>query len=114
MTFRRAFCATSKVSSRIIKPLKAIRSNSPAGRTVAKHSKACAPRWSVGKQKPMPEIYLIGGPNGAGKTTTATKVLPELLNCQGFVNAVYIARGLSPFNESAVVMQAGRLMLRRL
>ena len=62
----------------------------------------------------MAEIYLIGGPNGAGKTTTATKVLPELLNCREFVNADYIARGLSPFNESTVAVQAGRLMLRRL
>ncbi|HEY0075516.1 MAG TPA: zeta toxin family protein [Abditibacteriaceae bacterium] len=62
----------------------------------------------------MAEVYLIGGPNGAGKTTTATKVLPTLLNVREFVNADYIARGLSPFNESSVAVQAGRLMLQRL
>lgn len=62
----------------------------------------------------MPDFYLFGGPNGAGKTTTATKILPELLNCREFVNADYIARGLSPFTESTMAMQAGRIMLRRL
>ena len=33
-------------------------------------------------------LYIIGGPNGAGKTTASYSVLPRILQCREFVNAV--------------------------
>jgi predicted ABC-type ATPase len=62
----------------------------------------------------MPNLYVIAGPNGAGKTTVALKLLPEFLNCNEFVNADFIAKGLSAFNTESVAIAAGRLMLQRL
>mgnify|MGYP002860187516 CR=1 FL=1 len=59
-------------------------------------------------------LYIIAGCNGAGKTTASFTILPEILGCRNFVNADEIARGLSPFNPSAVSVQAGRLMLHRI
>lgn len=62
----------------------------------------------------MKRLYIIAGPNGAGKTTASYTVLPEILNCNEFVNADEIARGISPFNPEKVSIQAGRLMLNRI
>lgn len=62
----------------------------------------------------MPELYIIAGPNGAGKTTASTTILPEVLNCKEFINADYIAAGISPFNSDSVAVQAGRIMLERI
>jgi predicted ABC-type ATPase len=62
----------------------------------------------------MKRLYIIAGPNGAGKTTASYTVLPEILNCQEFVNADEIARGISPFNPEKVSIHAGRLMLNRI
>ena len=59
-------------------------------------------------------LYIIAGCNGAGKTTASFTVLPEMLNCQEFVNADEIAAGLSPFNPEGVALQAGRLMIERI
>jgi predicted ABC-type ATPase len=59
-------------------------------------------------------LYIIAGCNGAGKTTASYTVLPEILNCKAFVNADEIAKGLSPFQPEAVVIEAGRLMLKRI
>lgn len=59
-------------------------------------------------------LYIIGGCNGAGKTTASYTVLPEILQCQEFVNADEIAKGLSPFNPESVAIEAGRLMLLRI
>jgi len=42
----------------------------------------------------MPNLYIIAGCNGAGKTTASYTVLPEMLNCEEFVNADSIALGL--------------------
>ncbi|RZK32049.1 MAG: zeta toxin, partial [Hymenobacter sp.] len=39
--------------------------------------------------------------------------LPEFLDCQEFVNADEIARGLSPFRPEKVAVEAGRIMLNR-
>ncbi len=58
-------------------------------------------------------LYIIAGCNGAGKTTASFTVLPEMLDCQEFVNADEIARGLSPFHPEGVAIQAGRLMIER-
>ncbi|HEX8024117.1 MAG TPA: zeta toxin, partial [Mucilaginibacter sp.] len=62
----------------------------------------------------MPNLYIIAGCNGAGKTTASYTVLPELLNCNEFVNADNIAAGLSPFNPESVALEAGRIMLQRI
>jgi len=58
-------------------------------------------------------LYIISGCNGAGKTTASYTILPEILDCREFVNADEIAYGLSPFNPEGVIVEAGRLMLKR-
>jgi predicted ABC-type ATPase len=58
-----------------------------------------------------PTIYLIAGCNGAGKTTFAKEFLPTEVKCLRFLNADEIARGLSPLQPSASVVQAARLLL---
>ncbi len=59
-------------------------------------------------------IYIIAGCNGAGKTTASFTILPQVLDCDEFVNADEIARGLSPFHPERVSIEAGRLMLERI
>jgi predicted ABC-type ATPase len=62
----------------------------------------------------MKRLYVIAGCNGAGKTTASYTILPEILECEEFVNADEIARGLSPFQPEKAGIQAGRLMLERI
>ena len=62
----------------------------------------------------MKKLYVISGCNGAGKTTASYTILPEMLDCNEFVNADEIAKGLSPFNQNKVAIQAGRIMLTRI
>lgn len=62
----------------------------------------------------MPNLYIIAGPNGAGKTTASFAVLPQMLNCNEFVNADEIARGLSPFQPEKVAIEAGKIMINRI
>ncbi len=62
----------------------------------------------------MKRLFIISGCNGAGKTTASYTILPELLECEEFVNADEIAKGLSPFNPESEAIQAGRLMLERI
>ncbi|MBO4621871.1 MAG: zeta toxin family protein, partial [Paludibacteraceae bacterium] len=64
---------------------------------------------SNGKKK----LYIIAGCNGAGKTTASLSILPEVLDCQEFVNADEIARGLSPLNPYSMAIDAGKLMKQR-
>jgi len=59
-------------------------------------------------------LYVIAGCNGAGKTTASYTILPEILDCQEFVNADEIARGLSPFQPENVALEAGKIMLHRI
>lgn len=61
-----------------------------------------------------PEIYVLAGPNGAGKTTVAARLLPAALGVSRFVNADFIAQGLSPHAPQASALGAGRIMLRRI
>jgi predicted ABC-type ATPase len=63
--------------------------------------------------KPPPRVVVFAGPNGAGKSTHADAILAAL-GIETFVNADYIARGLSGRNTDAVAFEAGRIMLRRL
>ncbi len=65
------------------------------------------------KPKPSPRVVIFAGPNGAGKSTHADAILAAL-GMATFVNADYIARGLSGRNTDAVAFEAGRIMLKRL
>jgi len=60
-----------------------------------------------------PRIVVFAGPNGAGKSTHADAILAAL-GIETFVNADYIARGLSGRHTDAVAFEAGRIMLKRL
>ena len=62
----------------------------------------------------MKRLFVIAGCNGAGKTTASYTILPEMLECDEFVNADEIAKGLSPFQPDKAGIQAGRLMLERI
>ncbi len=62
----------------------------------------------------MPNLYIIAGCNGAGKTTASLTILPDILNCNEFVNADNIAAGISPYNVESVAIEAGRIMLHRI
>ncbi len=59
-------------------------------------------------------MYIIAGPNGAGKTTLSYTILPEIFECEEFVNADEIARGISPFRPGKAGIRAGKLMLQRI
>ncbi|MGH2623436.1 MAG: zeta toxin [Sphingobacterium sp.] len=59
-------------------------------------------------------LYIIAGCNGAGKTTASFSILPSILECQEFVNADEIAKGISPFQPDKVAIEAGRIMLKRI
>lgn len=61
-----------------------------------------------------PQVVVIAGPNGAGKTTAAQTLLRGTLGVRTFVNADWIARGLSAFDPDSVALEAGRIMLNRL
>ncbi len=60
---------------------------------------------------PPPTIYLIAGCNGAGKTTFAREFLLKEVGCANFLNADYLALGLSPLSPELAAMKAGRLLL---
>ena len=59
-------------------------------------------------------LYIISGCNGAGKTTASFTILPEIIDCDEFINADEIAKGLSPFQPETVAFEAGRIMLNRI
>jgi len=58
-----------------------------------------------------PTIYLIAGCNGAGKTTLAKEFLLQEVGCSNFLNADYLALGLSPLSPEIAALKAGRLLL---
>jgi predicted ABC-type ATPase len=60
------------------------------------------------------QLYILAGCNGAGKTTASKELIPEILDCQIFVNADEIAFELSPFQPESVAIQAGRIMLAQI
>lgn len=61
----------------------------------------------------QPRVVIFAGPNGAGKSTHAEPIV-KALGINTFVNADYIARGLSGLNTETVNFEAGRIMLKRL
>ena len=70
-------------------------------------------KTNYAKTKPAPRVIVFAGPNGAGKSTHADAILGKL-GIETFVNADFIARGLSGRNTDAVAFEAGRIMLKRL
>ncbi len=60
------------------------------------------------------KLYILAGPNGAGKTTFAKEFLPNYVECLDFVNADFIAGGLSPFLPERAAIRAGRLMIEQI
>ena len=68
---------------------------------------------ALSQQPPARRVVIFAGPNGAGKSTHADAILAAL-GMEIFVNADYIARGLSGRNTDAVNFEAGRIMLKRL
>lgn len=58
-----------------------------------------------------PTIYLIAGCNGADKTTFAKEFLLKEVGCANFLNADYLAFGLSPLSPETAAMRADRLLL---
>jgi predicted ABC-type ATPase len=63
----------------------------------------------------QPTIYLIAGCNGAGKTTFAREFLLKEVGCKNFLNADYLALGLSPLSPEIAAMKAGQwFILHRL
>ena len=68
---------------------------------------------SLKLNKPAPRVVIFAGPNGAGKSTHVDAILATL-GISTFVNADFIARGLSGRHTEAVTFTAGRIMLTRL
>lgn len=62
----------------------------------------------------MPHLYVISGCNGSGKTTASFNFLPQILECDEFINADEIARGLSPLNPEKAAIQSGRILIARI
>ncbi len=60
------------------------------------------------------KIYIVAGCNGAGKTTASFTILPEYMQCEEYINADEIARGLSPFHPESGPVEAGKLMISRI
>ncbi len=58
-------------------------------------------------------MYIISGCNGSGKTTASYTLLPQMLDCNQFVNSDEFAKSLSPFNPSAASVSASRYMLMK-
>lgn len=66
----------------------------------------------MGKKEPT--CFIIAGPNGAGKTTFALRYLPQTAGCKNFINADFLAYGLSPFDSLAAQYKAGEIFLREI
>ena len=57
-------------------------------------------------------VVIIAGPNGAGKTTFARVFLAPMKDSIRFINADFIAAGLSPFAPELMAVRAGKIMLQ--
>ncbi len=62
-----------------------------------------------GSPNSSPSVVIFANPNGAGKSTHANAILAAL-GIDTFVNADYIARGLSGRHADAVAFEAGRIL----
>ena len=93
--------------------LTAVRDMKAGRRAVAGGFPTLTKKISDAKSKLTPRVVVFAGPNGAGKSTHADAILAKL-GIETFVNADFIARGLSGRNTDAVAFEAGRIMLKRL
>lgn len=59
----------------------------------------------------MPTCWIVAGPNGGGKTTFAMTYLPDVAQCQRFINADLIAAGLPPLAPERELVSASRIFL---
>ena len=59
-------------------------------------------------------ISVIAGPDGAGKSTFVENYLNRYVDCDEFLNADLIARGLSPFAPERQASRAAEIFLQRL
>lgn len=59
-------------------------------------------------------ISVIAGPNGAGKSTFVENYMSRYIDCDEFLNADLIARGLSPFAPERHALRASEIFLQRL
>lgn len=59
-------------------------------------------------------ISVVAGPNGAGKSTFVENYLNRYIDCDEFLNADLIARGLSPFAPERQALRASEIFLQRL
>jgi predicted ABC-type ATPase len=66
------------------------------------------------KMPEQPSCYIVAGPNGAGKTTFALQYLPKIVSCNNFINADEIAKGVSPLDFEAGLLQASKIFLQSL
>jgi len=62
----------------------------------------------------MPHLYVISGCNGSGKTTASFNVLPQILECDEFINADEIARGISTLKPEKAAIEAGRILIAKI
>jgi len=69
---------------------------------------------SKGRTASEPRCIVIAGPNGAGKTTFAREFLPKQTDIVQFVNADFIAGGLSALKPQIAAIAAGRVFLSEL
>ena len=92
------------------KPLDYTDLGDEASRSVDFRVAEAAARYADARKR----VIIIAGPNGAGKTTFAREFLPQEAACPAFVNADYIAAGLSPFAPDVAAIKAGKLMLREI
>jgi predicted ABC-type ATPase len=65
-------------------------------------------------KKPKPRCIIIAGPNGAGKTMFAKSYLLQFAGIENFINADFIAAGLSPLIPERASRAAGRILLEEL
>lgn len=59
-------------------------------------------------------ISVVAGPNGAGKSTFVENYLNRYIDCDEFLNADLIARGLSPFAPERQALRASEIFLQQL
>jgi predicted ABC-type ATPase len=59
-------------------------------------------------------VSVVAGPNGAGKSTFVENYLNRYVDCDEFLNADLIARGLSPFAPERQSLRASEIFLQRL
>jgi predicted ABC-type ATPase len=64
--------------------------------------------------QPSRTVSVIAGPNGAGKSTFVESYLNRYVDCDEFLNADLIARGLSPFAPERQALRASEIFLQRL